>query len=204
MFGSSCGSSRNTAGSGALGDGGVGPGAFVDEANNPNGEVATCDQAKTDKSTMGCDFYSVVPDSPTITRGSCYAAFLVNTANTNVRIEVERDGTLLSTGGYMMILTGSGSTISYAPVPSSGLPPGQVAVLFLSQNGAGFSTKCPGDGIHPAIPAVTSVTGTGRGSAFHIKTSAPVVAYDIYPYGGGASALTSATLLLPTTAWDTN
>jgi hypothetical protein len=31
-----------------------------------------------------------------------------------------------------------------------------------------------------------------------------VAAYDIYPYGGGQSALTSATLLLPTTAWDTN
>jgi hypothetical protein len=40
--------------------------------------------------------------------------------------------------------------------------------------------------------------------SFHIATSAPVVAYDIYPYGGGPSAITSATLLLPTAAWDTN
>jgi hypothetical protein len=31
-----------------------------------------------------------------------------------------------------------------------------------------------------------------------------VVAYDIFPYGGGPSAITSATLLLPTSAWDTN
>jgi hypothetical protein len=31
-----------------------------------------------------------------------------------------------------------------------------------------------------------------------------VVAYDIFPFGGGQSALTSATLLLPTSAWDTN
>ena len=35
-------------------------------------------------------------------------------------------------------------------------------------------------------------------------TSAPVVAYDIFPYGGGQSAATSATLLLPTSVWDTN
>ena len=28
--------------------------------------------------------------------------------------------------------------------------------------------------------------------------------YDIFPYGGGSAAATSATLLLPTSAWDTN
>jgi len=49
-----------------------------------------------------------------------------------------------------------------------------------------------------------AVHGTALGHAFHITTTAPVVAYDIFPYGGGASAITSATLLLPTSAWDTN
>jgi hypothetical protein len=47
-------------------------------------------------------------------------------------------------------------------------------------------------------------TGTATGNAFHIKTSAPVIAYDIFPYGGGASAVTSATLLLPVGVWDVN
>jgi hypothetical protein len=49
-----------------------------------------------------------------------------------------------------------------------------------------------------------AIQGTGIGDAFHITTSAPVVAYDIFPYGGGRAAATSATLLIPTTAWDTN
>jgi hypothetical protein len=35
-------------------------------------------------------------------------------------------------------------------------------------------------------------------------TDRPSVAYDIWPYGGGNSAVTSATLLIPTSAWDTN
>ena len=57
----------------------------------------------------------------------------------------------------------------------------------------------------PAISTFDAAPhGTGVGSAFHITTSNPVVAYDIYPYGGGQSALTSATLLLPTTAWGDN
>ena len=37
-----------------------------------------------------------------------------------------------------------------------------------------------------------------------LSTDRPVVAYTILPYGGGPSAATSATLLLPTSAWDTN
>jgi len=52
--------------------------------------------------------------------------------------------------------------------------------------------------------ADAALHSTGIGKSFHIRTSAPVVAYDIFPYGGGRSAVTSATLLLPTTAWDTN
>ena len=57
----------------------------------------------------------------------------------------------------------------------------------------------------PAIRNADAAThGTGLGKAFHITTTAAVAAYDIYPYGGGQSALTSATLLLPSTSWDTN
>jgi hypothetical protein len=65
-------------------------------------------------------------------------------------------------------------------------------------------TDCPA-GVTPAVTAEdAAVHGTGLGSAFHITTSAPIVAYDIFPYGGGASAATSATLLLPTSVWDTS
>jgi hypothetical protein len=89
---------------------------------------------------------------------------------------------------YGRIPTGNGQAIAYAPLPNGQLPPNEVAILFLG----GF--QCPA-GIQPA---------PGTGSAFHITTSAPVVAYDIDPYGGGSSAITSATLLVPTSAWDLN
>jgi hypothetical protein len=47
-------------------------------------------------------------------------------------------------------------------------------------------------------------TGTHYGNALEIQTSLPAVVYDIYPYGGKSSLVSSATLLLPTTVWDTN
>ena len=54
------------------------------------------------------------------------------------------------------------------------------------------------------LTAPWGFSGTGIYTAFHLTTSEPVSAYDIFPYGGGQSAMTSATLLLPTSAWDTN
>ncbi len=167
--------------------------------DDPTGEVTTCEQAAADRSAMGCDFYAVAPDSLTITRGACYAAFLVNTSNQVAQIALEREGKAIG-GTFAYMPQGNGSSLTYTPVPASGLPGGGVAIVFLSRSG---STECP-SGVTPALTTLSSVSGTGRGSAFHIKTTAPIVAYDIYPYGGGASALTSATLLLPTSAWDKN
>lgn len=202
----SCGGTREgSAPAGGAGATGAAPGTFLDGGQSGTGpcpecEVTTCAQAAADKSTMGCEFLAVPPDSLTITRGACFAAFLVNTANTNVAVEVEYAGQKLQKPGFMVMPKGQGASLTYEPLPASGLPPGQVAMLFLSRSN---STACP-SGITPAMSVLTSVSRTGKGAAFRIKTSAPVVAYDIYPYGGGPSAITSATLLLPTAAWDTN
>lgn len=48
------------------------------------------------------------------------------------------------------------------------------------------------------------IHSTSKGHAIEIKTDVPAVVYDIYPYGGAISYISSATLLLPTTAWDVN
>ena len=59
---------------------------------------------------------------------------------------------------------------------------------------------CP---IPAAVPTANRI-GTALATAFHITTDVPVVAYQINPYGGGSAAVTAASLLLPTSAWDTN
>ncbi len=72
--------------------------------------------------------------------------------------------------------------------------------MFLAGS-AGTASHCPIQAGYDGDPALH---GTAKGDAFHITANAPIVAYDVYPYGGGSSAITSSTLLLPTTAWDTN
>src|SRR5262249_9402508 len=97
--------------------------------------------------------------------------------------------------------SGSGSAVTYAPL-SGALAPDQVAVLFLA-HAPGSSPACP-KGVTPAMTIDTALHGTGYVAVFGIHASAPVVAYDMFPYGGSASAITGASLLLPTSAWDRN
>ncbi|MFH0901643.1 MAG: IgGFc-binding protein [Pseudomonadota bacterium] len=165
--------------------------------------VAACESARIIESTIGCDYYAVVPDSVPAVVGSCFAAFVANTWGSPVTITVDRDGQTLDVTHFARIPAGSGQRLAYTRLPDGQLPPGGVAILFLSRFGE-EGCDCP-DGVTPAVTAVDpAVHGTGIGKAFHITTSAPVVAYDIFPFGGGQSAATSATLLIPTSAWGTN
>ena len=165
--------------------------------------VNACDAAAANKASIGCDYYSVDPDIIIDGAGACFAAYIANTSSVPVSLTVDRMGVDLPVAGFARVPSGSGMNLTYAALPGGMLQPDQVAILFLARFGSTL-TSCPA-GITPAYTTTdAAVHGTGYGAAFHIKSSSPVVAYDIFPYGGGASAATSATLLLPTSAWDTN
>jgi len=168
-----------------------------------NGCEPACQAANDNKSTIGCDYYAISPDVISAGYGACFAAYIANTWGSPVTITVERDGQQYPIDGFARVPSGQGQGLTYAPLTNGQLQPGEVAILFLARYGSTL-TSCP-TGITPAFTtADAAVHGTGYGKAFHITTSAPVVAYDIFPYGGGPSAATSATLLLPTSAWDDN
>ncbi len=171
--------------------------------------VPACQSASENKSTFGCDYYAVTPDVVMDGAGACFAAFIVNTWSSPVTLSVDFGGQPLDVSKFAYIPRGTGASTQYQRLAGGVLPAGEIAILFLNRNGPwmpplALDMNCP-VGIDPAImTGDTAVHGTGRGRAFHIGTTAPVVAYDIYPYGGGRSAVTSATLLLPTSSWDTN
>jgi IgGFc binding protein len=161
-----------------------------------------CQAAEVSKSSYGCDYWALKTALRPQADGACFAAFVANTWGKPVHIQVDRGGQKLP-DGFAYIPESVGQTIKYVPYdPAAGLAVGQVAVLFLSRNPFGGSVvDCP---VPAAVSEDTGVVGTGRGKAFHISTDYPVVAYQIVPYGGAQAYVTSATLLLPTSAWDTN
>jgi len=178
------------------------------------GCVAACDAAAQNKSSVGCDYYSFPSDGwNTVmgtdgTPGSCFAAFVTNNWSSDMSVTLVYKGQTINGNNYAYIPSGSGSSITYTLVPTTGIPAGSMAIVFLNDYpGGGDSnfieyTPCP----KPA--AVTTedmvIHSTAVSHAIEIQTSVPAVVYDIYPFGGAHSYISSATLLLPTTAWDTN
>jgi hypothetical protein len=157
-----------------------------------------CAAAEANHRSVGCDYYAT--EMETLTPGYCYAVFVANTWTFPAKLQVEFRGQMLNTQSFTRIPNGSGAGLTYGTYDANlGLPPGEVAILFLAGT-QGAAPNCP---VAPAVPAAY-LTGTGISDAFHIKTDVPVVAYQINPYGGGSVAVTAASLLLPTSVWDMN
>ena len=209
--------SAASGGAAAGGSSGIlGPNLDVPEpAGGDKESVTNEDSCGASQGSTGCDFYSARPprfissdSSGTIAvDGACFAAYVVNVSGKPISINVDFAGTQLDVQKMARIPHGTGKLITYGPLPNGMLPPKEVAILFLTHT-QGTPTQCPSDvGYNRTFAPRTSDAGgselgTLRDNAFHISTSGPVAAYDIFPYGGGAAAVTSATLLLPTTTWD--
>jgi hypothetical protein len=160
--------------------------------------INACEAAKNNKQSVGCEYWAT--DMEAYQPTYCFAAFVANTWNTPAHLVVEHSGTQLPVESFTRIPVGQGPSLTYQPYDSNvGLPPGEVAIVFLSGNSGG-APNCP---VTSAVPGA-GMQGTGVSSSFRIESDVPVVAYQINPYGGGSVAVTGASLLLPTSAWDTN
>jgi hypothetical protein len=183
-----------------------------DQGCGPTGCINACDAAAANKSSIGCDYYAIPADgwnagySSGGAAGNCFAAFVTNNWTSPMKVSLVWKGTTIDATPFSYIPQGSGTAITYQPVPSTGIPQNSMAIVFLNQTigGGGLKVQCP-TGVKVAVENEDMVIhGTAIANAMQIKTSVPAVVYDIYPYGGALSYISSATLLLPTTAWDTN
>jgi len=168
--------------------------------------IAACDAAVANKSTVGCEYYA---HNPIMLFGNgCFALFVANTWDADVTIKGEANNQMIDLTKYAYLPKGSGPNLTFTPINGK-IPSGKVAIVFLRDNN-GFmqGTKCPQTAAEtdPAAAGWTDpLAGTNTGRiALRVTSSAPVVAYDILPFGGGKSEVTDATLLLPTSTWDTN
>jgi hypothetical protein len=187
-----------------------------DTGCGPSGCIPACEAAAANKSTIGCDYYAVPPDvwnsaswaNSGAEPGNCFAAFVTNNWSTPMKVSLVWKGNTIDALPFAYTFQQSGSSTTYTPVPSSGIPANSMAIVFLNQThddpGGGIKSLCPA-GVTAAVETEDVVLhGTNIGNAMEIQTSVPAVVYDIYPYGGAHTGIPSATLLLPTTVWDTN
>jgi hypothetical protein len=181
----------------------VGTGA--DAPQGPTAEL-DCATAAQQRGNAGCRFQAV-PVAQGAVAGSCFAMFVTNPGSQPATIKMERGGQALSLGRAARLPRGSGRQLTYVALENDQVPPGEVAIVFLAQSNDQLFARCPS----AAIPLVSGQTAlkvgmddgpaAGLSDAFRLVSDRPVVAYQVFPYGGGSSAVTSATLLLPEEAW---
>lgn len=175
------------------GDLGCGAGTCVD----------ACESARLSKGSIGCSFWTLPPDDERYGRGACFVAMIANTWTRPLTIKAELGAEAIDITKATYIATKNGNDTTYAPLTSP-LPPGEVALVFLSQedrpNSSTF-TRCPAT-VTPAYVGDPIIHGTAKTRAFHLITDAPASAYSIFPYGGATSYYPTATLLLPESSWE--
>ncbi|AKV00164.1 hypothetical protein AKJ09_06827 [Labilithrix luteola] len=167
--------------------------------------VDACSAATLSKGSAGCDFWTVYPDSPGESRGSCFAVLVANTWDRNVTIAAEHGSDTLDISKSTYVIDWGGHAPTYTPLEGP-LPPGKIAGVFLSYDAASSSphkVSCPA-AVTPALLQDPMKYGTVKTKAFRIRTDAPVAAYSVAPYGGFESFEPTATLLLPTSSWTKN
>ncbi|MBV8758932.1 MAG: IgGFc-binding protein, partial [Deltaproteobacteria bacterium] len=204
-----CGpSSRN--GGGNNGGGGDSGGGSNGGGGAPCSGLAcstSCMAADENHSSVGCEYFAVDMDGASgPPYDACYAVFVANVSMSPVHMNVDWNGQTIDLTKYAKLPQGTGQHVTYGNFdPAAGLAPGAVAILFLDY-GSGTvqdfgNVPCP---VPAALGVGVQVHGTGVGKAFHITTDTPVVAYQELPYGGGAAAATGASLLIPSSAWQSN
>jgi hypothetical protein len=168
-----------------------------------------CAAAARSRGNAGCSFFSLITAQSPDMAGACLAMFVVNPGSRPATLRLERDGQTLALDKAARRPVGGGLDLQYVPLESNAqLPPGEVAILFLAHSDGQRFARCPGlviptlnvpSSMRIGLPEDAPASGIGR--AFHLTSDHPVIAYQVFPYGGGSSALTSATLLLPEEAW---
>jgi len=166
--------------------------------------VEPCESARLSKGSAGCSFWTLPPDDDEKGRGACFVAMIANTWTRPVALHAELGNEALDISRSTYTATKDGEETKYTLLDGA-LPPGEVALVFLSQmeNPGKASSRCP-VGVTAALMADPITHGTAKTRAFHITADAPVSAYSIFPYGGAAAAYPTATLLLPESSWETS
>jgi hypothetical protein len=169
-----------------------------------------CGQAAAAKGYAGCDFRVAPPPvKGMITdKAPCYAVFVTNVAKQNAHLEVSLGPNKYDYTKFARTPNGIPDPAQWTPIDASGVPPGAMAVLFMSDDPTAQSINFDNEfcAVKPAIEDATgqAILLPGRATTFHITSDQPVVAYDMAPFGGARSYAPSAQILLPTTAWGKN
>lgn len=130
---------------------------------------------------LGCEYYFFHQVQETVLEepSKCLAVLLANVSSYAAKVAVEFRGKSANVPDVVRLVSGAGPNPQYALLPPSGIPPGEVAVVSLSQGwNDGANGLCPSKAVAMHDNTVP-LKPEGFGQAFRIRTSVPVAAYAI-------------------------
>ncbi len=166
--------------------------------------VAACDAANATRGTIGCTYRVATPSTWSGILPPCHAVFVANMFPAPAVIGVSRGDETYPVESFGRVVDNARPPTEWDPIPDSGLPEGEVGVLFLSHDPDSVQMRYLTPMSCPVTTAVNESTAieTGTSEAFTITSNIPLRAYDILPFGGALSYVPGASLLMPTNAWD--
>ncbi len=170
-----------------------------------NGEcIAPCEAAAINEGSVGCSFAIPWRNSDLFGGGSCAAFFVANNWTSPATLRLEFKGEEQPLDGAVWVPYAEDGVVKHRKLDGP-IPPGEGAVIFLSNEQLGTSSwvACPKD-VKPVFAKDQAVWRTGMGHVMFASADVPVAMYSMFPYGGGKSAIPSATLLFPTTSFRKN
>ncbi len=170
-----------------------------------NGEcIAPCDAAAANEGSLGCSFAVTAAVDADAQRGGCAAFFVANDWTSPASVKVSYKGQDMPLDGALWTPVVEDGEVKHKKLEGP-IPPGSGAVVFVSNEVVEGSTavRCP-SGVTPIFDKTLAKPITTIGTAVFATADVPVSMYSIFPYGGAASFVPSATLLLPTTSFRNN
>ena len=166
--------------------------------------VAPCLAAAANEGSLGCSFAVTASVDGDSQRGGCAAFFVANDWTSPATVRVTYKGQDMPLDGALWTPVVEDGEVKHKKLEGP-IPPGSGAVVFLSNEVVEGSTaiRCPA-GVTPILDKTLALPLTTIGTAIFATTDVPVSMYSIFPYGGAASFVPSATLLLPTSSFRNN
>jgi hypothetical protein len=96
--------------------------------------IPACDASARSRGNVGCEFLVSTRPGWAAQKPPCHAVFVTNTWPGPARLSVARGDVTFDTLPFARVVDNTKAEADWAPVPVTGIPEGEVAVLFLSSD----------------------------------------------------------------------
>lgn len=176
----------------------------ADETSLDGAPLSECEIADINHSVAGCDYWVFSPHR--LNEFACGAVILSNLSSSDATIQLSFRGKALNVTKSMVLVKGSGKSMTYEPLTTPSIPPGRSAVLSLFQGKVeipGEECPSPAAGSNVMVPAGQDPLSANVGDAFRVQSSVPIAGVFEHPYAFPGSNVTGATALRSVSSWGT-